>query len=270
MKDEPLDGFIGFLYGNGIGRTILRHFVVSRGFSKACGILLRSKLTKPLVKSYATYHEINMRDCPDVSTYDSLAELFARPRDADYKMPDTGIVIAPSDGAVRTYKVDDFLATIDVKGSKYTVSGMLGKYVKDTFSGGYAFVIRLGVNDWHHFVYCTNGHVLDQYVVDGELNSVRDVAGKSYPYSKNLRHVCIIYDTQPVAQIEVGALLVGDIRQDDTTQHDVSTGEHKGNFELGGSSIVVFVKDCYLTDVTEKALTREVRVEIGDILCFLG
>ena len=73
-------------------------------------------------------------------------------------------------------------------------------------------VVRLCANDYHHYCYIDDGFQGRNHFVKGLLHSVQPIALENAPVYRQNRRMWTILDTVnfgKVAQIEIGALLVG-------------------------------------------------------------
>ena len=108
----------------------------------------------------------------------------------------------------------------------------------------------------------------DNYKIKGELHTVRPISEKYKVFSRNCREVSVIeYDNLgKCIQVEVGALLVGKIANND--KREFIKGEEKGYFEFGGSTIVLLLKENSVVidkDIMEQMNKgREIQVCIGE------
>ena len=150
-------------------------------------------------------------------------------------------LVSPSDGKVTVYPVTEDLK-VDVKGTTYTIEGLLrNSTVASHFKGGYVYIVRLSVDDYHRYIYPVSGTKTRNYKIPGVYHTVNPIAGQYYPiYKENTREYTLIKTMHQgyVAQMEVGALLVGRIVNRHQSRR-VRRGEEKGYFEYGGSTIVV-------------------------------
>lgn len=117
------------------------------------------------------------------------------------------------------------------------------------FQGGYCYILRLTVDDYHRYVYAASGTQSKNYHIDGTFHTVNPVANDYLPiYKENTREYTVIHtpDYGSIVQMEVGALLVGRIKNHKESC-PVTRGEEKGYFEYGGSTIIILTeKDTYV------------------------
>ena len=110
--------------------------------------------------------------------------------------------------------------------------------------------------------------MVENYKIAGELHTVRSISEKYNVFSRNSREISILRTEHigDVAQIEVGALLVGAIKNNEKEQF--VKGEEKGYFEYGGSTIVLLFEEGRISldeDIIEQSkLGIETKVSIGE------
>jgi len=139
----------------------------------------------------------------------------------------------------------------------------------NAFHGGYCVIVRLCADDYHHYCYIDDGFQRENHFVKGVLHSVQPVACEHEPVYRLNRRMWNILDTRhfgKVAQIEIGALLVGGMVNMGQNV-PMRKGKDMGHFELIGSTIVLlFEKDTIeLLPNVRKAIAgdKEMRVLQG-------
>ncbi len=219
------------------------------GVSEFAGVLLDSKLSASFISDFAENNNIDLSDY-EPRAYKSFNDFFTRKiKPGSRPMPkDKNAVACPSDGKVTAYKIDEVNGFV-IKNSVYSIRSLLrDKKLAKRYEGGYAVIVRLTPDDYHRYVYCSNGIKSHDRVINGVLSTVNPVVNEYVPvYRENSRQYCVIRTEKfgDIVQMEVGALFVGKI----TNAHPygkrtVLRGEEKGYFEFGGSTIVLlFEKD---------------------------
>ncbi len=232
------------MYYTAPGRMLLRA-ASNRRFSAVCGRFLDSSLSRPFVPVFIRRNHINRDDFYD-SRFRSFNACFTRrihedlrPIDADPKA-----LIAPCDGRLSAYRVHDGLV-MPIKQSWYSVSDLLGgDPVAESYRDGLCLVFRLCVDDYHRYCYIDDGTKGSNVYLPGVLHTVRPIALSALPvFVQNCREYTVMDtdDFGPVIQIEVGALMVGKIRNHDGCAA-FRRGDEKGMFLYGGSTIVVLIR----------------------------
>lgn len=238
------DKLLSFLYTNILGRMLLKPLIQPQ-VSKLAGRYLSSALSKWLISKFIERNEINM-DIYEECDYSSFNDFFTRKIKPDCRpVPeDLDVLISPCDCLATVYPIQEN-TTFSIKNTEYTLRSLLrSPRLAKRFHGGYAYVLRLTVEDYHRYLYSVSGKQSKNYHIDGTFHTVNPIANDYLPiYKENTREYTVIRSKEfgDVLQMEVGALLVGKI-----SNHKQSTvvtrGEEKGFFEYGGSTIVVLTQ----------------------------
>jgi len=246
IEENAQDGFLKFLYGNIAGRLLLK-LLTQPQISKIAGKALDSSLSVFLVKPFIKANNIDMSDY-NIRKYSSYNDFFTRElkdgaRDFTY---DDNSLVSPADGRLSVYKIDEN-AVFDIKNSSYTVESILkSKKTAKEYINGYVIIVRLCVDNYHRYSYPANGVIKAHKRIDGVLHTVNpEVLQYVNIYKENTRECTILStkDFDDIIQIEVGALMVGRIKNHHSKSYKFSVNEEKGLFEFGGSTVVLLVKD---------------------------
>lgn len=233
-----------FLYRTIPGRVILKRLVQS-SFSEKIARFLSSGLSRPLIRPYIRRNHILMEGYEPVE-YRSFNEFFVRRRTPEALRVDRdeNHLISPCDGLLTAHPITPD-SRFHVKGSDYTLFDLLGdRFLANRYRGGYCLIFRLTPRHYHHYCYIDDGTKGDNYPIPGELHSVRPLCCECYPvYVRNSREYTVLETNHfgPVVQIEVGALLVGRICNDQQ-RGKITRGGEKGHFEFGGSTILLLLR----------------------------
>lgn len=238
------DKLLSFLYTNIFGRMLLKPLIQPQ-VSKLAGRYLSSAHSKWLISKFIKRNEINM-DIYEECDYSSFNDFFTRKIKPDSRpVPeDLDVLISPCDCLATVYPIQEN-TTFSIKNTEYTLRSLLrSPRLAKRFRGGYAYILRLTVEDYHRYLYSVSGKQSKNYHIDGTFHTVNPIANDYLPiYKENTREYTVIRSKEfgDVLQMEVGALLVGKI-----SNHKQSTvvtrGEEKGFFEYGGSTIVVLTQ----------------------------
>ena len=105
---------------------------------------------------------------------------------------------------------------------------------------------RLCVNHYHRYIYFDSGIKHKNRHIDGKYHTVRPIALGEYPvFTENCREYAVI-DTENFGrcvQLEIGAMLVGRIVNEDIDKCSVKRGYEKGHIEYGGSTVIVLIPE---------------------------
>lgn len=266
LQDRILEG----LYGHVPGRILLKA-LVSPAVSKLAGAFLDSGLSRVLISWFIRSHSMDMAEY-EAREYRSYNDFFTRKLAKGGRAldPDPRALVSPCDSRVSVYRIDGE-SSFSIKNTHYTVNSLLrNPRLAAEFLGGYVWVFRLCVEDYHRYIYVDNGRAGANVRIPGVLHTVNPVANDRYPiYKENTREYCLLRSEHfgRMVQMEVGAMLVGKIRNHSRGER-VRRGWEKGRFEFGGSTVILITgKDRVLPDkdiLKNSALGRETKVRLGE------
>lgn len=242
--DNGQDKFLKHLYGNAIGRILLKP-LVTPVVSKLAGAFLSTKCSCILIKPFIRSNNIDMSQFEDIK-YKSYNEFFSRKirkeaRPIDMAPPH---FISPADSKLTVLPISED-RRFTLKHTEYNVSSLLkNSELSQEYHGGYAFIFRLTVDDYHRYGYVDDGIKEANVHIPGKFHTVNPIANDYFPiYKENTREYSILHSKHfgDIVMMEVGALLVGKI----VNLHEraeVKRGQEKGYFQFGGSTIVLLTK----------------------------
>lgn len=243
MRESPA---LRFLYGTVPGRAVLK-LLVQPGVSKAAGYFLSSGASKWIVPLFVRKHNIDLSDVDlPRGGFPSFNAFFARKRRTPVELNGGGCdrVISPCDGLLSVAEIQEN-TVLRIKNTGFTVSDLLkDRRLAGQFKGGVALIFRLTPAHYHRYCQAAEGKVLLHRRIEGKLHCVRPIALRTFPvFAQNSREYQAL-ETKvlgTVVQMEVGALLVGKIRNFPLRSEDgrVRAGQEKGCFEFGGSTIIL-------------------------------
>lgn len=226
------------LYNSLGGRIFLQTIAARPWFSDLLANYHKSTWSHKDIVPFIQKHDVKV--CPNCANkhYKTFNDFFIRKKKVNVNLT-KNVLVSPADSKMRFFQISDDLR-IKIKGTTYSIADILGSEVDaQAFKNGTCIVFRLSVDDYHRYHYIDNGRLLGTYKINGELHTVRPIAEQYGVYARNTR-VINMFETEnfgKVAQIEVGALLVGKIVNHSNTFF--KKGEEKGYFEYGGSTIVM-------------------------------
>lgn len=251
VTNENQNKLLKKLYGSVLGRVMLKT-LTAPVISRAAGIFMDSKASKLLIKPFIKRSGIDtsqyiMRDFRSYNDF-FTRRVIPEKRPVDYE---PSHLISPCDSKLTVHKISKN-SIFRIKGSRYRVSDLLkNDFLAKRFCGGYCLIFRLEVDDYHRYCYIDNGTKTENTYIAGELHTVNPIALERYNiYKRNCREYTVLHTENfgDVVQVEVGAMMVGRIVNNDDTA-SFFRGEEKGRFEFGGSTIVMlFGKDCVRID----------------------
>lgn len=259
-------GKLDFLYNNPIGRIFLG-IAVSPFVSNIYANKNSRKSSVKKIPGFIADNKINMNDYID-KEYRSFNDFFIRELKPGKRPVDMSkdALIAPCDSKLLVYEIGKD-TSMRIKGRTYTADEILddAENAKE-FSGGYALVFRLTVDDYHRFSYPDRGCVISRRMIRGKLHTVSPVSKNHKIYVENTRQVNMLKTENfgNVAYIEVGAMLVGRIVDKGIDVFD--KGQEKGYFEPGGSTVVILVNNVKIDkDIMEQSESGiETKVRLGE------
>lgn len=204
-----------------------------------------SGLSKIHIKGFIKNNYIDMSQY-EKADYKTFNEFFTR-KILKEKRPlslEAQDFISPCDGRLSAYKISEN-SDFYIKKSYYSVEDLVcGSKKAPDYKDGVCLVFRLCVDDYHRYGNIDNGEIIDNGYLQGRLHTVRPIALNRYPvFVQNSREYTIIETENfgTVAQIEVGALMIGKIKNHQKSG-SVIKGSEKGMFLYGGSTIVVLLE----------------------------
>lgn len=242
---QYMDSSLNFLYNTCIGRFFLKTLITTPMLSKIYGGFNNTKLSKLKIKSFIKNYNIDMSEYK-TENFQSFNDFFSRKIVLEKRPLSTNEhdLAAIADSKLTVFDIDSDL-NLKIKQSVYTIDELTAdKSIAHKYKNGKCLVFRLCVNDYHRYMFLDNGTLKSTKYIKGVLHTVSPISQKKYKiYAQNSR-VCSVLHTEnfdDVVQIEVGALMVGKIRNHNLP--DFKKGDEKGYFLMGGSTIVLLFKE---------------------------
>ena len=239
------DHLLEVIYGHALTIMLLRPFL-SPAVSDICGKFLSTRLSRRIIPSFVKKNHIDL-GIYEKQEFDSYNAFFTRKIKAEQRPinEQKNILISPSDGKVTAYPITQ-KGRFWIKHTQYSAAQLLkDERLAERYMGGWIYVIRLTVDDYHRYCYVADGRKSRQRKIRGVLHTVNPVANDYYPiYKMNSREYCLLKTKElgTILLMEVGALMVGKINNHEEDSAQVKRGDEKGMFEFGGSTIVVMTE----------------------------
>ncbi len=237
-------GITRFLYHTAPGRVLLRP-LASRPVSNLLGAFMETRASKPLVPVFKKMNHIDTADC-DVSNVRCFNDFFCRPL-LPGKRPfcmEKEALAAPCDGLLSVIPLQED-TVFPVKQSTFSLHSLLrDKRLAASYYGGTALVFRLTVSHYHRYSYFDSGRKSADRRIKGVYHTVQPVALEVRPvFTENSRCYTVIDSPSfgRCVQMEVGAMLVGRIKNNVPGKARIQRGEEKGHFLYGGSTIILLL-----------------------------
>jgi len=153
------------------------------------------------------------------------------------------VAVLPADGRHLAFQNVDASAGFYAKGQKFDLTSFLGDAaLAAKFAGGSLLISRLCPVDYHRFHFPIAGTPEEAKAIKGFLYSVSPIALRrrlEYLW-ENKRMVTLVESPQfgQVAVCEIGATMVGTIKQLYLPGKPIPKAEEKGLFKFGGSCVV--------------------------------
>lgn len=214
--------------------------------SKTAGYFLSSGVSRWLVPYYIWKHKIDMGDIEiPRNGFSSFNEFFTREKNVVSFDITYGHLISPCDGFL-TFKEINKDQAFEIKNTSFSLEDLLeDSNLAEEFCNGSAFIFRLTPADYHRYCYAAGGRLLYSRKIQGKLHCVRPIALRTIPvFAQNSREY-LVYENRyfgMMIQMEIGALLVGKINNHVQEAEWVQSGDEKGYFEFGGSTIILLLR----------------------------
>lgn len=234
-----------FLYDTVPGRMALK-VITSPTISKIGGAYMNSGISKIHIKCFIKNNNIDMKQYEEAE-YKCFNDCFTRKIKLQMRPVDMAkdAFVSPCDGRLSAYHISEN-SDFYIKKSHYTIADLTkDSKMSPDFKNGICLIFRLCVDDYHRYGYVDNGQIIENRYIKGKLHTVRPIAYERYPiFIQNSREYSIIKteNFETIAQIEVGALMIGKIKNHQKSGY-VEKGKEKGMFLYGGSTIVVLLQE---------------------------
>ena len=238
-------GSLRFLYNTAVGRMLLRP-LICKPISSVAGWFMDRRVSALFVKGFIKSNGIDMSDYED-RKFRSFNDFFTRGlKDGGRPVSDgEDDFISPADARLSVYDITPE-RYFTVKGVDYTIADLLeNKELAERFDGGKCHIFRLAVDNYHRYGWCADGKAEAPVRIKGKYHTVQPIAMRRFPiFRENMREYTVVETKKfgTVVQIEVGALMVGRIVNNDKNGGTAQKGHEKGKFEFGGSTVVVLLE----------------------------
>lgn len=271
LTQEPEVGLgaIRFAYGTAVGRVLARGILCRRVVSQIYAAWQRSPLSRGKVRRFLRRYKICVEDC-ETQDFSCFNDFFTRKRKcyvnqtAEHELP------AIADSKLLALPIAEG-SRFCVKGVEYTLSELLeNDSLAAEYAGGLCLIFRLTPDDYHRYVYPDAGRQTQTVAIPGVLHTVNPLAGSLRVYRRNSRRYTLLRTVHfgDAVQLEVGALLVGKIRNHREDATSFEKLQEKGYFEYGGSTVILLLKAGVLAvdeDIAAySARGIETKVRIGE------
>lgn len=233
-----------FLYHTAPGRLCLKA-LTAPWISRVCGGFMDSPLSKPMIKGFVRKNDIDL-SLFESDSFGCFNDCFTRKiKPGQRPIPaDEKVFFSPCDGLLSAYRLDEE-TVLPVKQSAYTLESLLrDEALARRYRDGVCLVLRLCVNHYHRYCYPVSGTKGENVFLKGRLHTVRPIALEACQvFSENCREYTVMETEHfgSVVQMEVGAMLVGKIRNHHGSG-PITRGDEKGMFLYGGSTVILLLE----------------------------
>lgn len=238
-------GSLRFLYNTAVGRILLRP-LICKPISSIAGWFMDRRVSAWFVKGFIKSNSIDMSDYEE-RKFRSFNDFFTRGLKENARPVADGEAdfVSPADARLSVYDITPE-RYFTVKGVDYQISDLLqNDELAQKFDGGKCLIFRLAVDNYHRYGWCADGTALKAVHIKGKYHTVQPIAMRRHPiFRENVREYTIVETEKfgTVVQMEVGALMVGRIVNNEVNGCIAKKGAEKGKFEFGGSTVVVLIE----------------------------
>ena len=268
-------GAMRFAYENPVGRALTKAILCRSFISNLYAAWQKSRFSKGKVRKFIAQYHISLVDCT-AQDFPNFNAFFTRQRKNYVNQTTEKELPAVADSKLTALPIDKD-RVFSVKGVPYTTAELLeNEALAAEYAGGICLIFRLSPDDYHRYVYPDAGTQEKTVAIKGVLHSVNPIAGSLGVYRRNARRYTLLHTEHfgDVVQMEVGALLVGKIRNHNETAVKIDKLQEKGYFEYGGSTVILLLKKDAVTvdaDVLKySAKGIETKVKIGERIAVQG
>ena len=259
-------GIVKYMYENKSGRILLK-ILSTRFMANIVRGFMKTFFSIPYKNKIIKKYNINM-DLYEEKKYLCYNTFFIRKLKELKFDSDKNSFISPAESKLLVLPLDKD-TKLDIKGSSYTLEEILEDEVYKDYENGYALIFRLEETNYHRYIYIDDGRRDAYKRIKGKLHTVQPIAYKHYKiFHENTREWTVLHTKNfgDVIHMEVGAMNIGRISNNRNTLF--KKGDEKGNFEFGGSTIILFVKHGIIEideDILENSKNfMETTVDIGE------
>ncbi len=276
IEKVPGEKYLKFLYYNPLGELPLNLVIKRKFLTEYYGKQMDKKESTKKIPSFIKETGINIEEAKKtIDQFTSFNDFFYRElkdgaRSIDF---DENVLTSPADGKIFVFENLEKEKELFIKGDKFTLEEFFeDSEVAKKYEDGVFLIVRLAPIDYHRFHFPSDGKISASKLINGDYFSVSTHAIKKNfrIFCENKREISILQTKNfgDIAMIEVGATMVGGIKQSYTPDSFVKKGEEKGYFYFGGSTcILVFEKDKIKIDrdLVENTKNRiETKVYMGE------
>jgi phosphatidylserine decarboxylase len=249
------EALMRLLYESIPGRLAL-HLLIKRAFvSWYYGWKMNMRHSANKVLPFVVEHNLDTQEfVKSPFLFKTFNEFFARALKPEARpiAPGDEVAVLPADGRHLAFQNVDLAQGFYVKGEKFSLPSLFGenkmpesqRELSLRYRDGSMIISRLAPVDYHRFHFPVAGVPSPARLINGVLFSVSPIALRRNVsfIVKNKRMITAIESPVfgRVLMMEIGATMVGSIRETFPAGMPVAKGEEKGLFKFGGSCVITF------------------------------
>lgn len=248
VETEQIYGekWVRWTYDTWLGNLALNALIRRAILSRVYGWRMNRRYSAQQVLPFIVKYDLDVDEfAKSPFTFKSFNDFFYRGLKPGARpiAPGDEVAVLPADGRHLAFPNVEAADGFYAKGQKFSLESFLGDAeLAREFAGGALLISRLCPVDYHRFHFAVSGTPNEARTINGWLYSVSPLAlRKRLAYLwENKRAVTLIETPKfgRVAQVEIGATMVGSILQSYVPGQAVSKGDEKGLFKFGGSCCV--------------------------------
>ena len=172
IEENGQDKFLRHLYNDWGGRLCLK-IIIQPFVTRLGGWFLNTRLSARMISGFVERNHIDLSGCTR-QVFASYNDFFTR-RLKEGQRPvaaDDSVLVSPCDGKVTVSRIGSD-SRFYIKDTLYTLERLLkNKKLAKRYLGGYAVILRLTVDDYHHYCYVADGEKSPDVKIPGVFHTV--------------------------------------------------------------------------------------------------
>ncbi|WP_300331838.1 phosphatidylserine decarboxylase [Fusobacterium sp.] len=250
IENVPGEKFLKFLYYNPFGKLPLELLVKRKFLSVLYGKKMDSKNSCKIIPEFVKEHSINMDESiKQIDDFTSFNDFFTRELKPNSRKIDQrdSVLASPADGKVFVIENISENTKFFAKGEEFTLTDFFrNKNFAKKYKNGIMFIIRLAPVDYHRYHFPADGMISKSKTIEGAYYSVSTHAVRQNfrIFCENKRSFSTLFSDffKDICIAEIGATMVGGIKQTYIPYTHVKKGDEKGYFFFGGSTVILLLE----------------------------
>lgn len=229
-----------------------------------------------MIPKFVEELEINMDESEkNIDEFVSFNDFFYRKLKKDSRKINfnENVFVSPSDGKILVFNNILSINDLYIKGKKFSLEKFLNDFkMYEKYKNGMMAIVRLSPKDYHRVHFPSDGYISKSKPINGYYYSVSPIAVKNNLniFFENKREISELKTKNfgDVLLIEVGATMVGGIKQIYKENSFIKKGDEKSYFYFGGSTIILLFEENKIkfdNDLLENTLNNlETTIKFGE------